>query len=478
MLRSASRLYLWLMILVVEASVSFYLLWVAVNGSQGTEDRQVGTSAAASVTGLSRSRDGARHQRFRCSVDAPPPSRSTLLYYGKDSVPNEFQRWSSSAERTCSGRLIGYGHEFALLKSVVVNSKYCRCQRRGGEPINAVLNQEESVEYCNVDVGCFQLPCIEFQPYSFNVNNKHLNSWMGSLKTGRDVAGVDVYQIDEFTIAVQRYEYVNLYHTMTDWYNAFLMMQFFGRTAEQTNILIFDGHPYGSLDPVWPQLFNSTFRLSALPSITHFQRLVWSIIGYNSPMKVFLSPYPPLLEEFRSFFLSSYDVDADRRVDCGKLSVLFIWRRDYMAHPRNPTGFVTRKVRNEAQLIRFVREKMPELGQVRGVQIDALPMRDQLRLIVAADFLVGIHGAGLTHAIFLPRGAALLELVPNAKWSVNKHFEAIASWRQLAYQQWTNNDFLMENKSQGTLIVPPNIVTASIQKLHKQICPTLAIDDL
>jgi len=290
------------------------------------------------------------------------------------------------------------------------------------------------------------------------------------VKTGRDVSNVEAYQFDQFTIAVQRYEYVNLYHTMTDWYNAFLMMQFFGRTPQETNILIFDSHPYGSLDPVWPQLFNSTFRLSAFPSKTRFRRIIWSIVGYNSPMKIYISPNPPLLEEFRSFFLSSFDMDTNRRADCENMSVLFIWRHDYVAHPRNPTGFVARKIRNEAKLLSYLRKTMPEIS-VRGSQIDALPMRDQLQMVVNADILVGVLGAGLTHAIFLPRGAGLLELSPNLMWAGNQHFEAIASWRNLTYMRWTNNDDTLENESQGVLTVPQNVVAASIRKIRRQMCP-------
>jgi len=466
MLRSASRLHVWLMILAVAAGISFYLLWLALNDSQVVEDHGRTVPDEVSPTEAAHY---VRRYRFRRSADAPTPRRPASLYYEKHSIPDEFQQWSSSAKSTCSGRLIGYTQEFALLKNVVVDTAYCQCQRKGGEPVSAVLNQDESVEYCNAVVGCFQLPCVEFRPYAFNLETKHLISWMSSLKTGRDVVGIDAHEFVEFTIAIERYEYVNLYHSMTDWYNAFLMMQFFGRTPAQTNILIVDAHPYGSLDPVWPQLFNSTFRLSALPSKTRFRRLVWSIVGYNSPMKIYISPYPPLLEEFRRFFLSSFDVDADRRVDCGRLSVLFIWRRDYVAHPRNPTGFVVRKIRNEARLIHSIRQKMPELG-VRGVQIDALPMRDQLRLVVDADILVGVHGAGLTHAIFLSRGAGLLELAPNIMYSSSEHFEAIASWRQLAYRRWTNNDVMLDNESEGTLTVPPNVITASIRMLRKQMC--------
>ena len=455
--RRMTHIYL---ILICTVGLSFYLLWFAVSDDE--ENRR-------SVVTQTRTKRSRRH-RFRRDADAPAPRRPTSLYYDKHTVPDNFSQWSSSARSTCAGRLIGYGEEFALLKNVVIDRTHCRCRRLGGEPINFVLNQEESDEYYSADFGCFQLPCIQFQLYFFSAENAHLNTWMNALKADRDVASVDVHQINEFTIAVQRYEYVNLYHTMTDWYNAFLVMQFFGRNAQETNIVIFDSHPYGSLDSVWPQLFNSTFRLSALPVKSRFRRMVWSIVGYSSPIKTYSSPYPPLLEEFRTFFLSSFDVKADRRTDCGKrLSVLFLWRRDYVAHPRNPSGFVQRKIRNEAKLINYVRQKMPEVD-VRGVQIDALAMRDQLELIVSTDILVGVHGAGLTHAIFLPRGAGLLELLPNAMWETSEHFEAIASWRRLVYLRWTNNDIVLENESQGLLTVPLRVVTACLRRIRRQMC--------
>ena len=63
---------------------------------------------------------------------------------------------------------------------------------------------------------------------------------------------------NQFTIAITRYEYVNMYHTMTEIYNAFLIMEFFNQTQSSTNILIVDGHPSGTLDDVWKTLFNSS----------------------------------------------------------------------------------------------------------------------------------------------------------------------------------------------------------------------------
>ncbi|VEL36644.1 unnamed protein product, partial [Protopolystoma xenopodis] len=56
-------------------------------------------------------------------------------------------------------------------------------------------------------------------------------------------------------LIVKRYEYVNLFHTITDWYNAFLAMRWGHLPASRVKILFVDAHPAGSLDEVWDRLF-------------------------------------------------------------------------------------------------------------------------------------------------------------------------------------------------------------------------------
>lgn len=304
-----------------------------------------------------------------------------------------------AAQSLCAGRLVAYGREFARLTDAVVERRLCRSQRRGGEPIDAVINQPESLEYYRVDQGCFRLACTSSKlDYAFAGAGNHLNSWMHSLQLTSDEADVDVRP--RFTIAVTRYEYANLYHTMTDWYNAFLLVCFFNETSDSTDILFVDSHPRGALDPVWRRLFRRTVRLSELSSDrpTSFRRLVWGWLGYNSLMTIYQSsPTPPLIEEFRAFFLAGYSLPtrstAAERPDCAamRLSVLFIWRRDYVAHPRNPRGTVSRKIANEDELVSRVSSVLPQ-ARVRGVQIDLYTMDEQLRLIVDADILIGEHG--------------------------------------------------------------------------------------
>ncbi len=81
-------------------------------------------------------------------------------------------------------------------------------------------------------------------------------------------------------------------------------------------------------------------------------------------------------------------VDNHHELNCDKLSILFIWRRDYLAHPRNPSGFIQRKVQNEQELIEKLRGKFTNYT-IRGVQIDLFTMRQQLQFIDTSDILVG-----------------------------------------------------------------------------------------
>lgn len=400
--------------------------------------------------------------------DSIEPNWNRALYYNVSSTPEVFLRWRDGQQNICDdGRMVAYDSEFLEARDIVVDKKFFKCVLKGGELIDSVMNQDEMAEYYELEPGSFQISCSEPSSYFFNGEENHLTKWMSSF-TELDVTTKVDRVVADFTVAVTRYEYANLYHTMTDWYNAFLVMQFFNRTSFDTNILIVDAHPSGALDPVWSHLFNSTVRLSGLAERTRFKQLVWGILGYNSLMRTYISPSPPLLEEFRDFFLSAYDVDSRRQIDCTRLSILFVWRRNYLAHPRNPTGFVGRRIYNEEQLVNYIRRKNSN-SVVTGVQIDLFSMKQQLQLIADTDILVGMHGAGLTHAVFLPRRSALIELVPNYWSPMAEHFMTICIWRRLVYRQWFNSDQRDEYPEQMTR-VPPRVMNALIKNTIRELC--------
>ena len=400
-----------------------------------------------------------------------------------------FHKWMDSGVNLCTdvNRSIAtaYANEFVHLKHVIVDpSKYLG--QGGGKDVSKVLNQQESLEYYKLKPGSFALSCKPDKSYRLNVARNHINDYLHNTETiGKYIrhssedlstnssSSTKLIRQPNFTIVVTRYEYANLYHTMTDWYNAYLMMNFFNKSSSQTNILIVDCHPSGTLDTTWSVIFNSSRRLKKeagdLDTKLLFPQMVWSILGYNSPMYVKSEMTSlPLVDDFRQFFLTRHCVNPDHVIDCESLNVVFIWRHDYIAHPRNPTGKIKRKIANEEELLLHTRSKYP-MFNITGLQLDELSMGEQLQYIASTDVLVGMHGAGLTHAMFLPKHASLIELAPSYGGK-GTHFNKIAKWRGIHYQKWFNSNSKHEKMSTFSTYIDTSTLNTLIEKSVNALC--------
>jgi len=93
--------------------------------------------------------------------------------------------------------------------------------------------------------------------------------------------------------------------------------------------------------------------------------------------------------------------------------------------------------------------------------------------------MTGMHGAGLTYAMFMRSTSALIELFPSY-WSAGEHFAAIAKWRQLIYLRWVNNDLTAERADGRSTVVPPSVVAALVRNAVRRLCPSVSqgSDDL
>ena len=175
----------------------------------------------------------------------------------------------------------------------------------------------------------------------------------------------------------------------------------------------------GHLDETWSTLFNTVTRVGHLDSTrTLYTRLAWNIPGYLSLIhKHNLRNTPPLLEEFRNFFIQQHyiadsEVKLNRQrlknlpqsrikghnienkpsnhptreffdnhiLNCSSVNVLFIWRRNYVAHPRNPSGKIQRKIANEKELVQILKHNFPHYN-VRGIQMEKFSMTRQVQTI-------------------------------------------------------------------------------------------------
>ena len=106
--------------------------------------------------------------------------------------------------------------------------------------------------------------------------------------------------------------------------------------------------------------------------------------------------------------------------------------------PRARVGFISRRrkrfVLNELELARA--------AEALGAEAVLLPLEhmtlyEQLRALRGLDVLVGVHGSGLNNALFMRRGAALVQLLP---WNLGRRykgaFAGVASGAGVSYLEY------------------------------------------
>ena len=97
-----------------------------------------------------------------------------------------------------------------------------------------------------------------------------------------------------------------------------------------------------------------------------------------------------------------------------------------------------RSVRNDGEVVRALKSLEGRAfpngarGTVRDVDYSSLSFEDQIKTNLDTDVMVGPHGAGLMHNIFMPDRAALVELFIDGS-SANRHFHNLANWQGRQY---------------------------------------------
>ena len=90
-------------------------------------------------------------------------------------------------------------------------------------------------------------------------------------------------------------------------------------------------------------------------------------------------------------------------------------------------------VRNDDEIVRALEALQSETFQhgakleVRNMDYNKLSFTEQIANDLETDVMVGPHGAGLMHNIFMPDRAVLVELHIDGS-SPNQHFHNLAKW--------------------------------------------------
>lgn len=84
--------------------------------------------------------------------------------------------------------------------------------------------------------------------------------------------------------------------------------------------------------------------------------------------------------------------------DNDKIRITFLERKTKYRQILNSDDLIAELKKNQSYIVRNVRFER------------AMAFADQLEIVRNTDILIGIHGAGLTHLLFLPNWATVFEM--------------------------------------------------------------------
>ncbi|KAL7576234.1 hypothetical protein ACA910_013714 [Epithemia clementina (nom. ined.)] len=259
---------------------------------------------------------------------------------------------------------------------------------------------------------------------------------------------------------------------------------------KRVSILFLDGHARGAFDDVWSTVFGKTYFIKSsfatAPTIqdehdttTIDQSTDTGASSSSSPVVCLRDatlvpsgyasvlwprhrtfPYqmpvcPSMMNAFVDHVLQAYQLQHVSMIP-GKITI--IDRRPYRAHPRsswhnNSNNSSSSHDNNRGhRRQRRILDNFPELVQalkqqhqtrltgnislsIQVAALETMSFREQLQTIRETNVLIGNHGAGLTHLLFLHDSAMVVEYQPGP--AVNQMFWDLLKWKQQATRTTT-----------------------------------------
>ena len=242
------------------------------------------------------------------------------------------------------------------------------------------------------------------------------------LGSAEEVRNVSQSPSRRFSILVKREPTVaNLWHSLIEMFSLSMTLDVLRSTRDpatnasfldtadvaSSRVVILDDHEDGPFYDLWT-LFarRPTVRWANLSADTVLDKenIVIPLPGGSNPFwqgdwKVHSCEQSELLRVFSQRVLGFYQLEADAQADDRPLTLVFIDRRG------------TRRLMEKGRYFSILKSKFPALN-VEVVDFAELSMLEQLQLVRRTDILVGVHGAGLTHGMFLQPGSTMVEILP------------------------------------------------------------------
>ena len=269
----------------------------------------------------------------------------------------------------------------------------------------------------------------------------------------------------QFSILIKREDNLNnLWHRLMEFSSLFWTLDilrmtrnpatnepYFGsQDVENTQVVILDNIADDPFMDLWTLFAKKPLvRLNSIDDSTQsLGNIIIPLPGSSNPLwsgdwELHSCDHSELMRVFVKRVLDFYEANDEPLADNRPLVLTFIDRKE------------KRLLVDKEEYIATLKANFPDV-KIEVVNFAAFSFAEQLKIVGRTDILVGVHGAGLTHGMFLPRGSTLVEILPPgvthkgfrnmAKLLGHNHFSSHATDRpdQVKSGDWKYDDVFLE----------------------------------
>ncbi|KAH6711267.1 hypothetical protein BKA61DRAFT_613384 [Leptodontidium sp. MPI-SDFR-AT-0119] len=175
--------------------------------------------------------------------------------------------------------------------------------------------------------------------------------------------------------------------------------------AENTQILILDDQDDGPYYEMWTMFAKKPIiRIADYPAEKKVENIILPLAGASNPLwqgdwEAHPCEKSELLHTFTHRILNFYKIDVWAPHQ-GDLVLTYIDRKE------------SRRLIDAELYLEELKTVIPHL-KTQSIDFAAMTFGEQLKIVRDTDILVGVHGAGLTHGMFLREGSVMVELLPD-----------------------------------------------------------------
>jgi len=270
------------------------------------------------------------------------------------------------------------------------------------------------------------------------------NGWFGAYRRAEAAGGArDLacdHVVDETVVFVSRDNWKHLYWQTGAFFNLFVTYNVLGVQPEDVRIVMLDHWPLGPFKDVMQRAFsNPDLPITTMEQLGKefgprvcFRRAVFNLPEYSAAIvkgrpngddcsdSELVRAYASHVATSLGAVRTSFDDSKNAR----PVRIVFNSRRNYDGRT------LLRQLQNEQQLVDELKKRHPS-AQVEQVDFAKLTFPEQILAASSADIMVGMHGSGLAHCMFMQEDGVLIEITqPEGNL---KTFRNLCKWAGKTY---------------------------------------------